>query len=100
MPSYRISDEAQEDLVRIWHYTARNWTIAQADRLAHQFHGRFQFLAENPFIGIARPEFSPELRSFIVLNTPFIIFYYPTDFGIEIVHIRHGSQDFINLFAQ
>ena len=77
MPRYLIAKEAEEDLVRIWHYTARNWSIDQAEGLIAQFHDRFLFLANNPFAGIARPEYDSDLRSFVLRNTPFIVLLPP-----------------------
>ena len=75
MPSYRVAEEAEDDLVLIWLYTARHWSIAQADRLEDQFHVRFLRLAEQPRSGRARPELAPDVRS-VPLHS-FVIIYRP-----------------------
>ena len=49
-------------------------------------------------MGTARPEFGPDLRSFIVPATRYVVIYRPTDDGVVIIHVRHGSQDLIRLF--
>ena len=57
-------------------------------------------LAVQPYMGVSRPEFGPELRSFAVPGTRYVIFYRPTDTGVDLIHIRHGSQDLTDLFGQ
>ena len=99
MPAFQVDDVAKADLDNIWDYYDREASEAVADRQLGRLYQRFQLLAEQPFMGVARPEFNrAELRSFVVPSTPFIIFYYPRDYGVEIAHIRHGSQDLANLF--
>jgi toxin ParE1/3/4 len=44
-----------------------------------------------------REELSPRLRSFPVGS--YIIFYRPTQDGVEIARILHGARDFPPLFA-
>ncbi|MCI0438507.1 MAG: type II toxin-antitoxin system RelE/ParE family toxin [Chloroflexi bacterium] len=98
MASYRASGEADEDLFDIWRYIAVRSSADRADRQGVRFHERFQFLAENPFIGRARPELAPGLRSFPVGS--YLILYRPTDYGIEVVRVVHGSRDIEALFER
>ena len=57
-------------------------------------------LAEQPYMGYARPEFGPSHRSFAVPSTHYIIIYRPVDAGVEIIHVRQGSQNLHRLFEQ
>ena len=47
-------------------------------------------------LGRARPELTAELRSSRQAN--YIILYRPTDFGVEIARVLHGSRDIESLF--
>ncbi|MAF09422.1 plasmid stabilization protein [Candidatus Poribacteria bacterium] len=50
-------------------------------------------LAAFPRIGRLRPVYAPELRSFVPPSTRYVIYYYPLDDGVEIVHVLHGRRD-------
>jgi len=91
---------ASADLQQIHDYIAED-SPANALRLIDRIESQCYRLAEQPFMGVARPEFNrPTLRSFVVRNTPYIIFYYPTDDGVQIAYVRHGSRDLTTLFDQ
>ena len=101
MPQHHLDDQAEADLKSIWDFIDSRDGSTRADSITDRIVDVFPLLAEQPYIGVARPEFNrPELRSFVVRNTPFIIFYYPRDYGVEIAHIHHASQDLTNLFEQ
>lgn len=76
MARYRITAPAVEDLHQIWDYYAREASEGVADQQLDRLHQRFLMLAEQPFMGVARPEFDPEIRSHAVTGTGFIIFYF------------------------
>ncbi len=63
MARFRISDDAQGDLIEIWVYIATH-SVRQADRVNASIQERFATLGENPMMGRARPELLPNLRSF------------------------------------
>jgi toxin ParE1/3/4 len=95
MPRILIRPRAQIDLAEIWEFIAED-SQARADsfldRLDQSFHG----LEGNPYIGRARGELSPNLRSF-----PFgryVIFYLVLADGTEIVRVLHGARDLDAIF--
>ncbi|MGB6034814.1 MAG: type II toxin-antitoxin system RelE/ParE family toxin [Cryomorphaceae bacterium] len=49
MRSYRLSNEASEDLIRIHHYGMQNFGEAQADRYLSELFKCFEEVAERPF---------------------------------------------------
>ena len=49
-------------------------------------------------MGMVRPEFGVARRSFVVPGTRYIVIYRPTNDGVEIIHVRHGSQELRLLF--
>lgn len=50
MGTYRLSDAAEDDLVEIHQYGARQWGIAQADRYFWQLIAHFDALADDPLL--------------------------------------------------
>ena len=101
MPQHHLDDQAEADLKSIWDFIDSRDGPTRADSITDRIVDVFSLLADQPYMGIARPEFNhPNLRSFVDRNTPYVIFYYPTDYGVQIAHIRHGSRDLTNLFDQ
>ena len=86
------------DLDEIWDYLDQAAGEMVADRQLDLLFQRFQLLAEQRFLGRPRPDFAIELRSFAVPRTPYIVFYFPRDFGVEIVRVVHGSRRLTDLF--
>ncbi len=95
MNQFRVSDAARSDLDEIWFYIAQD-DPDTADRFIRLIVSRFPKLASMPQMGWQREELSPRLRSFPVGN--YIIFYRPTENGIEIVRVVHGARDLPPLF--
>ena len=89
--------QARADLQQIHDYIARN-SPSSALRFVDRLEESCLRLADHPYMGTARLEFGPEYRSFVVPGTRYVIIYRPTDDGVVIIHVRHGSQDLIRLF--
>jgi toxin ParE1/3/4 len=49
MVSYRISNEAKEDFIRIHHYGVEKFGVTQADKYFDSFFEYFDLIAERPF---------------------------------------------------
>lgn len=90
MPTLTISPRAEEDLEEIWRFVAGR-DMEAADRLIGSITTQFDHLLAYPEAGRARHDLLVNLRSFPVKN--YIIFYQPTDDGIEIFRVLHGSRD-------
>ena len=98
MARYRIAAPAVGDLHQIWDYYASEASEGVADQQLDRLYHRFLLLAEQPYMGVARPEFDPEIRSHAVPNANFIIFYFPQRYGIEVARVVHGSRELVRLF--
>ena len=59
---YRLAPAAATDLEDIWLYTARNWSVEQADRYTDAPETVFETLVAMPEIARERPEFDPPVR--------------------------------------
>jgi len=89
MPVIRRTAKAEEDLVDIWIYIARDNPDA-ADRLLEEIDRKLVLLAENPRLGRARPDIAPEFRHWPVGN--YLILYRLVADGIEVVRVVHGAR--------
>jgi toxin ParE1/3/4 len=90
MPTLIVSPLAEEDLEEIWSFVAER-DVEAADRLIDEITGRFDHLLAYPEAGRARHELLVNLRSLPVKR--YVIFYQPTEDGVEIFRVLHGSRD-------
>ena len=90
MPTLIVSPLAEEDLEEIWSFVAER-DVEAADRLIDEITSRFDHLLAYPEAGRARHELLVNLRSLPVKR--YVIFYQPTDDGVEIFRVLHGSRD-------
>lgn len=96
MPSrYELARLAVSDLKEIWAYIAENNSHA-ADRLIDDFSRKFQLLAQNPAIGRDQSDYIVGMRAYPFKK--YLIYYFPTDFGVEIYRVLHGARDIESLF--
>ena len=49
MASYRLSNTAKEDLIRIHHYGVRKFGIKQADKYYNDFFKSFELIVNQPY---------------------------------------------------
>jgi toxin ParE1/3/4 len=87
--------QAEADLIEIWTYIAQASPI-RADKQLDEIDEKSHMLAQSPFIGKARDEFGPTIRSFPISN--YLLFYQPIEDGIEIIRVLHGARDIEALF--
>jgi toxin ParE1/3/4 len=92
-----VTPLAREDLGDIWDYVAES-DVERADMLLDLIYEKCQRLAEYPEIGRARHELLVNLRSFTVKN--YVIFYQPTDDGIEVLRVLYGARDIHRVFDE
>ena len=92
-----FTPQARADLQNIYDYIAQD-NPTNALQFVDRLEERCHLLADYPYIGVARPEFGTNHRSFVVPGTRYIIVYRPIDDGVEIIHVSHGRQDLHRLF--
>ena len=84
------SRKARSDLVELaLFYGERN--PAAAMKLLDRVEKAADLLSRHSLIGRSRPDLRQDLRSFPV--RPLIIFYLPSQQGIEIVRVLHGARN-------
>ena len=94
MAEYILSERAQDDLRRIWHYTVDTWSIEQAKRYYNEILDTCEVIAN----GRSRPGSSFEgirqgVHGFRLKHH--VIFYRILSEGkIRIIRILHDRMDF------
>ena len=91
MNSYRLTREAERDVIDITLYTIENFGGAQADKYIGEMRDRFQEIAEKPGRG---QDFSDiKAGIFRFRSASHHIYYRKEDEGILILRILHGRMD-------
>jgi toxin ParE1/3/4 len=92
MARYVLSPRAQSDLDEIWNYTARQWSIDQAERYIRDLMKAIEAASNNPRSGRT----CDEIREgyFKLLVGSHVLFYRALDGKIDIVRILHQRMDF------
>ena len=93
-----LSPEADEDLIEIWGYLAREASERVADRQLHEIDATCSRLNVWPYSGRKRDDLLPGMRSVPV--HPYVMFYRIRDDVIEIVRVLHGRRDIAAIFAK
>ena len=94
-----VSPTARNDLRQIYEYITQH-DSARATRLVQGIRERCHLLADYPCMGVARSDLGEDCRSFVVPDTGYVIMYRPIEDGVEIIRVRHGSQNFRRLYQQ
>nr|WP_292865650.1 type II toxin-antitoxin system RelE/ParE family toxin [Mesorhizobium sp.] len=80
---------AEDDLIAIWRYIARD-SEAAADRMLDRIEARWQQLAAYPFSGAPRDDIAPGIRHIVVGD--YLTLYRVGDGAIEILRVLHGHR--------
>jgi toxin ParE1/3/4 len=89
---YRISQEAINDLNKIWVYTFNKWSKEQADRYYDLIIGEIEFIADNFLTGKSVEQARKNYR--VTKIKSHLIFYRKVENDIvEIVRILHQQMD-------
>ncbi len=90
MASYRLSREAEKDLIRIHQYGVRTFGEQQADLYFHALVKQFDLIAKNPYHYQAVDYIKPGYRHCVYKADT--IYFRITDINVEIMAII-GRQD-------
>lgn len=94
MASYRLSNAAKEDLIRIHHYGVKKFGMAQADKFVASFFMYFDSIAQHPF-SFESVDFTKNGYRRCVCGSD-SIYYEINEDMVEIMAIV-GRQDLIDL---
>jgi toxin ParE1/3/4 len=93
--AYIRTARAEEDLIEIWTYIARD-NLTAADRVLDRIDTVCLRLSENPYLGPARPDLAGGLRYFV--SGSYLVLYRIIESGVEVVRVVHGARDLPSLF--
>lgn len=64
MPAFRLTPDAQADLIEIRRYTLQQWGAEQSQKYLCEIRNTMGLLAETPALGKSRPEVGANVYSF------------------------------------
>lgn len=91
MVPYRLSNEAEQDLLDIYLYSHETFGEEQADKYLSGLENAFQMISCSPRIGRERTDIDPLVRC-IEHGKP-VIFYDLYEEHVLIVRVLHGRMD-------
>lgn len=89
-----IAPSAQQDLLDIYDYIARDKPIAAANWVK-KIEEKCKLIAAMPEFGERRPEFGADIRSSVVGR--YVIFFRQIENGIEVARVIAGDRDIRSL---
>jgi len=89
---YKLSRQAEEDLIEIFIHGVEEFGIEQAEHYHASFERQFRMLSENPRMGRERNEIEPPVRILPALSH-IIIYLIDEEGGVFIIRVRHMRED-------
>ena len=89
---YRISRDANTDLIGIWNYLAESSSFDIADKVIADLRAGMDRLGESPGMGHQRPDLTELPVHFYGVHS-YLIVYDRTRKPISIVRVLHSSRD-------
>jgi len=99
MAEYKLTNNAVEDLSKIWNYTFEVWTEQQADKYYDGLISNCQEIAENPELGKNYEGISEKLLG-IKANRHIIFYRTLNENYVEITRILHERMDLKKSIAE
>ena len=88
MPRYRLTPDAQSDLIDIRRYTVKQWGAAQSRKYLSELRKTIILLTESPSLGRVRPEVGTGVLSFPHASHVIYFIYEQQLFVFGILHKR------------
>lgn len=89
-PPYRLSAEAEEDVIGIWLHIAEDNPRA-ADRVVDGFHNRLELLSTQPRSGPLRDDLGVGIRCLVIGQ--YLAFYRIEPDEVTILRVLHGKRE-------
>jgi toxin ParE1/3/4 len=90
-----FADSAKADLIEAWLFIAQE-SIVAADDVIDTINNDAQTLALQPMMGRLRSELAEGVRSWPT-STRYIMFYLPSENGINVLRVLHHARDIPNV---
>lgn len=89
--TYRLTREAEADVIDIAEIGIRTWAIRQAQTYHNGLFDLFDLIASTPEMARERSELSPPVR--VQRYRAHLVMYLIQDGGVLIVRVRHSRED-------
>lgn len=94
--NFKLSNEAEVDLEKIWSYTFETWSIEQADRYINLIFEEIDYICHNPYSGIDF-RFLRDGYFRVKMKSHFIFYKInKKENKIEVIRILHQRMDIEN----
>lgn len=90
---YRLSPAALNDLDAIWDYTARTWSVGQAETYIRGLAVDMDLLVQHPGIARERTEIRPPVR--LYRSGSHLIIYRIEEEWLQVLRIVHARQNWV-----
>jgi toxin ParE1/3/4 len=87
MPGYRLTPDAQSDLIEIRRFTLQKWGPAQSQKYLSGLRKTIRLLAEKPSLGKSRPEVGANVLSFPYVSH--VIYYVMCEQQLVVFGVLH-----------
>ena len=87
MTGYRLTKDAQSDLIEIRRYTVQEWGAAQSQKYLSELRKTIRVLAETPSLGKAKPEVGMKVLSFPYVSH--VIYYVVHEQQLVVFAVLH-----------
>lgn len=87
MLNYRLTPDAQSDLIDIRQYTLKQWGAIQSQKYLSELRQTIRLLAETPSLGKPRPDISAEVLSFP--HASHVIYYLVFERQLAVFGVLH-----------
>jgi toxin ParE1/3/4 len=95
-PEFRLTPRAERDLQDIWRYTARRWSLDQAEIYISSLLDTLDALAQEPTLGRAAEDIR---RGYRRQNSgSHVIFYKTEKYGVAVIRILHQRMNLASHF--
>ena len=96
--NFALHPKADEDLERIWYYSATNWSVDRANQEIDELYLTFTNISLMPKLGRERAEVNPPVR--IHTHGAHVIVYRIENDIVRIVRVLGGRQNWLTILAQ
>lgn len=98
MPAYRLTPDAQSDLIKIRRFTVEQWGSTQSRNYLTELRVTMQLLAKTPALGKRRPDVGPEVLSFP--QGSHVIYYVVNEKQLVVFAVLHKRMVPLNHLAE
>jgi len=98
MPGFRLTSDAQSDLIEIRHFTIKQWSRAQSQKYLSELQQTIRLLAETPSLGKSRSDVGSNVLSFPCSSH--IIYYVVHEQQLVVFGVLHKRMVPFNHLAE